>query len=167
MSGRLQHPRTMVTCTAGFDRDHCRCQLLEEYEHLLASQLLAQNRLLSGVHSVKLENVFRRIHANSANLFHGRPPLSEIFSDLILAHLMPSGVVHTNRTSSAVRRPCATSPLSHLSPARRCGLTALAAWPSSLRRRTSWASRPMIFLRISSTMPCPTGQMSRWNLPSG
>jgi hypothetical protein len=43
--------------------------------------------------------VFRRIHANSANLFHGRPPLSEIYSDLILARLMPSGAVHTNRTS--------------------------------------------------------------------
>jgi hypothetical protein len=41
--------------------------------------------------------VFRRIHANSANLFHGRPPLSEIYSDLILARLMPSGAVHTNR----------------------------------------------------------------------
>jgi hypothetical protein len=37
---------------------------------------------------VKLENVFRRIHANSANLFHGRPPLSEIYSDLILARLI-------------------------------------------------------------------------------
>src|ERR1700757_2448068 len=103
MSERLQHPRTMVTCTAGFDRDHRRRQLFEECEHLLASQLLAQNRLLGGVHSVKLENVFRRIHANSANLFHGRPPLSEIFSDLILARLMPSGVVHTN--SSSLRPP--------------------------------------------------------------
>jgi hypothetical protein len=40
---------------------------------------------------VELENVFRRIHTNSANLFHGRPPLSEIYSDLILARLMPSG----------------------------------------------------------------------------
>jgi hypothetical protein len=61
------------------------------------SQLLPQNRLLGGVHSVNLENVFRRIDANSANLFHGRPPLSEIYSDLILARLMPSGAVHTNR----------------------------------------------------------------------
>jgi hypothetical protein len=47
---------------------------------------------------VKLENVFRRIHPNSANLFHGRPPLSEIYSDLIiLARLMPLEAVHTNR----------------------------------------------------------------------
>jgi hypothetical protein len=62
-----------------------------------SAQLLAQNRLFGGIHSVKLKNVFRRIHANSANLFHGRPPLSEIYSDLILARLMPSGAVHTNR----------------------------------------------------------------------
>ena len=44
-------------------------------------------------------NSFRRIHTNSANLFHGRPPLSEIYSDLILARLMPLGAVHTNRRS--------------------------------------------------------------------
>src|SRR5271166_794480 len=97
MPERLQQPRTMVACTAGFDRDHRRRKLLEECEHLLAPQLLAQNRPLGSVHSVKLENVFRRIHTNSANLFHGRPPLSEIYSDLILARLMPSGAVHTNR----------------------------------------------------------------------
>jgi hypothetical protein len=28
---------------------------------------------------------------------HGRPPLYEIYGDLILARLMPSGAVHTNR----------------------------------------------------------------------
>jgi len=56
-----------------------------------------RTRLLGGVHSVNLENVFRRINANSANLFHGRPPLSEIYSDLVLARLMPSAAVHTNR----------------------------------------------------------------------
>src|SRR5216683_4144345 len=87
----------MVARPAGFDRDHSRRKLLEECEHLLASQLLSQNRLLRGVHSVKLKNVFRRIHTNSANLFHGRPPLSEIYSDLILARLMPPGAVHTNK----------------------------------------------------------------------
>jgi len=63
----------------------------------LESQLLPQNRLLGGVHSVNLENVFRRIHANSTNPFHGRPPLSEIYADLIPARSMPSGAVHTNR----------------------------------------------------------------------
>src|SRR5271165_4138777 len=116
MPERLQQSRTMVAGTAGFDRDHRRRKLLEECEHLFASQLLAQNRLLGGVHSVKLENVFRRIHTNSANLVHGRPPLSEIYSDLILARLMPSGAVHTNRkhsyASATCRSPIETSPAS-------------------------------------------------------
>ena len=40
---------------------------------------------------MKLEKMFRRIHANSANLFHGRSPLFEICNDLILAQSMPSG----------------------------------------------------------------------------
>jgi Transposase DDE domain group 1 len=35
--------------------------------------------------------MLRRVHANSANLFHGRSPLSEICNDLILAQTMPSG----------------------------------------------------------------------------
>ena len=38
----------MVACTAGFDRDHRRRKLLEECEHLLASQLQSFG------HSVKL-----------------------------------------------------------------------------------------------------------------
>src|SRR6266446_5021302 len=97
MPERLQQPRTMVACTAGFDRDHSRRKILKECEHLLASQFLPQNWFLGGVHSVKLENVLRRIHPNSANLFHGRSPLSEICNDLILAHSMPLGAVHTNR----------------------------------------------------------------------
>src|SRR6202043_2741200 len=125
---RLQQPRTMVACTAGFDRDHRRRKLLEECEHLLASQLLAQNRLLGGVHPVELENVFRRIHTNSANLFHGRPPLSEIYSDLILARLMPSGAVHTNRMKSvfsAPPRPLLPQPLRRDRAPRRRAKNAL------------------------------------------
>src|SRR4051812_25726617 len=105
----LQQPRTMVACTTSFDRDHCRRKLLEECKHLLASQLLPQDRLLDGVHSVKLENVFRRIHPNSANLFHGRSPLSEISNDLSLAHSMPSGAVHTSR-SDIIRQRRARAP---------------------------------------------------------
>src|SRR5215213_7539437 len=93
----LQQPRAMVACTAGFDRDHCRRKLLEKCKHLLAAQLLPQNRLLGSIHPVKLKNVFRRIQPNSANLLHGRSPLSEISNDLSLAHSMPSGAVHTNR----------------------------------------------------------------------
>jgi hypothetical protein len=38
--------------------------------------------------------MFRRVHANSANLFHGLSPLFEICNDLILAQSMPSGAVH-------------------------------------------------------------------------
>ena len=83
--------------TAGFDPDHGRGKLLEKCHHLLAPKLLAQNRHLGGIHPVKLENVFRRVHPNSANLFHGRFPLSEICNDLVLARSMPSGAVHSNR----------------------------------------------------------------------
>src|SRR5215208_5082168 len=101
----------MVACTTGFDRDHGRGKLLEKCKHLLAAQLLAQNRLLGGVHSVKLENVLRRVHPNSANLLHGRSPLSEIGNDLILARLMPSGAVHTN-SSPRSRCPTGCSPKS-------------------------------------------------------
>src|ERR1700724_4019462 len=45
---------------------------------------------------MELEKMLRRVHTNSANLFHGRSPLSEICNDLILAQSMPSGAVHTN-----------------------------------------------------------------------
>ena len=63
---------------------------------MVGSQLLTQNHLLGGVHPMKLEKMFRCIHANSANLFHGRSPLFEICNDLILAQSMPSGAVHPN-----------------------------------------------------------------------
>jgi hypothetical protein len=68
----------MVTGTAGFDPDHRRCKFLEERHHLLAPQFLAQNRYTGGIHPMELKNVLRRIHPNSANLFHGRSPLFEI-----------------------------------------------------------------------------------------
>src|ERR1700687_6464876 len=97
MADRLQQPCPVITRTAGFDSDHGRCKLLEERHHLLAPKLLAQNRRLSGIHPMKLENLLLRVHPNSANLVHGRPPLSEICNDLILARSMPSGAVHTNR----------------------------------------------------------------------
>ena len=86
----------MMGRAAGFDPDHRRRKRLEELHHLLAPQLLAQNKLLGGVHPVKLEEMFRRVHPNSANLFHGPSPLSEICNDLILAQSMPLGAVHTN-----------------------------------------------------------------------
>jgi hypothetical protein len=88
----------MMTGTAGFDCDHRWQERLEERHHLLAAQFLAQNRYPGGIHPMKLKNVLRRIHPDSANLFHGRSPLFEINThDLILAHSMPPGAVHTNR----------------------------------------------------------------------
>src|ERR1700719_1108509 len=87
----------MVGSAAGFDPHYRRHKLLKKRDHLLAPQLLAQNHRLGCVHPVKLEEAFRRIHPNSANLFHRRSPFSEICNDLILAHAMPSGAVHPNR----------------------------------------------------------------------
>ena len=49
MPKRLQQPRPMVRAAAGLDRDHRRRQLLIKSDHLLATQLLAQNHLLAGV----------------------------------------------------------------------------------------------------------------------
>src|SRR5208283_3253799 len=80
-----------MTRTACFDRDRCWCKLLKKRNHILAPQLLAQNRRLGGIHPVKLKNVFRGIHSNAANLFHGRSPTSEIFNDLTLPQTMPWG----------------------------------------------------------------------------
>ena len=60
---------------------------------------------------MKLEKMFRRIHTNSANLFHGRSPLFEICNDLILAQSMPSGAVHTiiaGRFRNLARSPMRT-----------------------------------------------------------
>src|ERR1700720_2606808 len=94
MAERPQNPRPMVRCPAGFDPDHRRRKRVEENDHLLAPQLLTKNHLLGGVHPMKLEKMFRRVHANSANLIHGRSPLFEICNDLILAQSMPSGTVH-------------------------------------------------------------------------
>src|ERR1700721_2621624 len=80
----------MMGSAAGFDPNYRRRNLLEKPDHLLAPQLFAQNHRLGRIHPVKLEEAFRRIHPNSANLFHRRSPFSEICNDLILAHAMPS-----------------------------------------------------------------------------
>jgi hypothetical protein len=60
---------------------------------------------------VNLEEAFRRIHPNSANLFHRRSPFGEICNELTLAHAMPSGAVHpiTPINSETPRRPNPTS----------------------------------------------------------
>jgi hypothetical protein len=55
---------------------------------------------------MKLKNMLRRIHPNSANLFHGRSPLSEINNnDLNLAHSMPPGAVRTSNARATVHGP--------------------------------------------------------------
>src|ERR1039458_3539115 len=100
MAERLQKPRPMVGCAAAFDPYDRRRQLLEKRLHFLAPQLLAQHHLFVGVHPVKPEKMLRRVHPDSANLSHGRPLLSEISNDLILAQSMPPGAVHTNSSNN-------------------------------------------------------------------
>jgi hypothetical protein len=91
MAERPWPPRPIVRCAASLNRNYCWRKILEESHHVLAPQLLAQNRLIGSVYPVKLEKVLRRIHTNSANLFHGWSPSSEIYNDLILAQSMPWG----------------------------------------------------------------------------
>src|SRR3984893_12555051 len=69
-----------------------RCALLKQYRQLSYEEPAPRRGPLR-----EAGNVFRRIHPNSANLFHGLPPVSEIYSALILARLMPLEAVHTNR----------------------------------------------------------------------
>jgi transposase len=52
-----------------------------------APEFLSQNRHLVSTHPVQLENVLRRIHPNSANLVHGRSPLSEIIHTTSFWHI--------------------------------------------------------------------------------
>src|SRR5271166_3968848 len=68
----------MMAGTAGFDPDHRWRELLEERHHLVTPELFAQNRDTGVIYPMKLKNVLRRIHSNSANLVHGRSPLFEI-----------------------------------------------------------------------------------------
>jgi hypothetical protein len=74
--------------------------------------------------------MFRRIHANSANLFHGRSPLFEICNDLILAQSMPSGAVHPNTQSGDQIRLV----LCRITASLREGSPAVADFGSAKRR---------------------------------
>src|SRR5580700_10000127 len=130
MAERPQNPCPMVRCAAGFDRDHRRRKRLEDGHHLLAPQLLTQNHLLGGVHAMKLEKMFRRVHANSANLFHGRSPLFEICNDLILAQSMPSGAVHTNTLLRRSDRPQEMAALQPVEKGSRRSAVGLSGSPS-------------------------------------
>jgi hypothetical protein len=48
----------MVRAATGLGADHGRRQLREEGDQVLAPQLLAQDRLLGGIHIMQLEDVF-------------------------------------------------------------------------------------------------------------
>src|SRR5208283_4525610 len=87
----------MMAGTAGFDPDHRWRELLEERHHLVTPELFAQNRDTGVIHPMKLKNVLRRIHSNSANLVHDGLLCLRSTHDLILAHSMPPGAVHTNK----------------------------------------------------------------------
>jgi hypothetical protein len=86
-----EHPRRRRKAT----RWKCGCPV----------RLNLARRFLAGLEQLKLSGGARRSNTSISvlrppeNLFRGRPPLSEIYSDLILARLMPSGAVHTNRTA--------------------------------------------------------------------
>jgi hypothetical protein len=71
--------------------------------------------------------MFRCIHANSANLFHGGSPLFEICNDLIVAQSMPSGAVHPNTQTS---------------PSRWSGHVAFSPFAGDLKRAHPGARRP-------------------------
>ena len=77
----------MMARPTGFDRDHRRGELREERHHIITPEFLAQNRHFVSTHPVQLENVLRRIHPNSANLVHGRSPLSEIIHTTSFWHI--------------------------------------------------------------------------------
>jgi hypothetical protein len=47
----------MVRATAGFEGNHGGWKFAEEGDQVLAPQLLAQDRLLGGIHPVQLEDV--------------------------------------------------------------------------------------------------------------
>ena len=48
----------MMRASTGFEGHYGRRQLAKEGEQVLAPQLLAQDRLLGGIHPVQLEDVF-------------------------------------------------------------------------------------------------------------
>src|ERR1700731_4478862 len=149
MAERPQNPRPMGGCAAGFHPDHRRRKRLEENDHLLAPQLLTQNHLLGGVHPMKLEKMFRRVHANSANLFHGRSPLFEICNDLILAQSMPSGAVH---------------PITQTGPSRWSRRVALLPFAGDLKRGHPGARRPSR-CEVSTPQNLTSGRRLSWQAP--
>jgi hypothetical protein len=61
----------MVRATAGFEGNHGGWKFAEEGDQVLAPQLLAQDRLLGGIHPMQLEDVFFAVGTPVTR----RPPL--------------------------------------------------------------------------------------------
>src|SRR6266487_1576184 len=99
----------MMRRPTGFDADPRRRQLLKELNNLPPPQLLAQHRLLGRIHTMQLKNTLGRVHSNADKIVHGRPPLSEIYNDLILAHRCRWGP----STPTATGGNCRSAALNH------------------------------------------------------
>jgi hypothetical protein len=56
--------------STGFNANYCGRKVREKPDHLMSAQFPAQNNPLIGIHAVKLEHFFRRIHANTDQLGH-------------------------------------------------------------------------------------------------
>jgi len=57
MTEPRQQPRPVMRGTTGLDRNDGRRGLRKEIHHLLASHLLAKNRLFGGVHTMQLKDM--------------------------------------------------------------------------------------------------------------
>lgn len=69
----LQLSTPVVRATASLHANQARRQVEEERGHLIAPQLLLQDRLAVLVDAVDLEHVLRQVDANSRDLHGGRP----------------------------------------------------------------------------------------------
>src|SRR3954469_17338131 len=74
MAKPAQQPRPVMRGATGLDGNARGREALEERDHVPAPQLSAQDGSLRGIDAVELEEVLGRVHADAANLFHGRPP---------------------------------------------------------------------------------------------
>jgi len=81
---------------AGFDPDPGRRQLGKELLQRAAPYLPTQHRPLGVVDAMHLKDMLGSIQTNPDNR-HWAAPLAALFNHHSLAHLMPSGAVHTNR----------------------------------------------------------------------
>jgi hypothetical protein len=64
-----------MRASAGFHRDNTRWRLAEGRQHLIPTQLLAQNRTARVVSPIHLKHILRQIKPDRGNLRHDRSPL--------------------------------------------------------------------------------------------